>query len=193
VDDVKGKLPDGTFDNNPCSVSPTQPRGVSQYDNVSPDPVACDAAPKTRGMDGQGNAIYDFRSVPAIKFRNRTLELTVVDPYRSCELPPPPGSPEGTPPLLVNVPFAFTGYQLDFGVKAGYFGTFDAIGRPVTFILLAGQGSASPVKVVRGPTESIWVIDNGDFLSSSVLQPSTRGRVYRIESVVPANKPNMLQ
>jgi hypothetical protein len=43
-------------------------------------------------------------------------------------------------------------------------------------------GQVSPVKVVRGPSDSIWVIDDGDFLSSSIFDPSTRGRVFRIES-----------
>jgi hypothetical protein len=41
---------------------------------------------------------------------------------------------------------------------------------------------AYPVKVTRGPGESIWVIDEGDFLSTSIATPSTRGKVFRIES-----------
>jgi hypothetical protein len=34
---------------------------------------------------------------------------------------------------------------------------------------------------VRGPQESVWVIDEGDFLSTSITQASTRGKVYRLE------------
>jgi hypothetical protein len=36
--------------------------------------------------------------------------------------------------------------------------------------------------VLRGPQDSIWVVDEGDFLSTSVTQPSTRGKVYRVEA-----------
>jgi hypothetical protein len=37
--------------------------------------------------------------------------------------------------------------------------------------------------VVHGPQESIWVVDEGDFLSTSITQNSTRGQVFRIETV----------
>ncbi|HTL33423.1 MAG TPA: hypothetical protein VL326_09870, partial [Kofleriaceae bacterium] len=39
-----------------------------------------------------------------------------------------------------------------------------------------------PIKVLRGPLQSVWVVDEGDFLSTSVTTPSTRGKVYRVES-----------
>jgi hypothetical protein len=32
------------------------------------------------------------------------------------------------------------------------------------------------------PSSSLWVIDDGDFVSTSITQSSTRGRVFRIES-----------
>jgi hypothetical protein len=38
--------------------------------------------------------------------------------------------------------------------------------------------------VVRGPSESIWVIDDGDVLPLG-FDVSTRGQVFRIESVPP--------
>jgi len=38
------------------------------------------------------------------------------------------------------------------------------------------------VPVVEGPTHSIWVIDAGDYLSSSITSSSTQGAVYRVES-----------
>jgi len=41
---------------------------------------------------------------------------------------------------------------------------------------------ALPGKVVRGPTESIWVIDQGDYLSTDVDIASTEGKVFRVES-----------
>ncbi len=36
-------------------------------------------------------------------------------------------------------------------------------------------------KVVRGPQDSVWVIDEGDFNESSATLPRTKGRVYRSE------------
>ena len=40
------------------------------------------------------------------------------------------------------------------------------------------------MKTIIGPTESVWVIDEGDFLSTSIVTPSTRGKVFRIEGQV---------
>ncbi|HEX3763889.1 MAG TPA: hypothetical protein VHW23_34575, partial [Kofleriaceae bacterium] len=108
------------------------------------------------------------RDAPAIKFRNRALTLTLVDPYRSssnsCLLHDPGG-------IATNVPFVLPGYQITLAVKAG-FSPF--------FLSLIDQ--VSPIKIVRGPSDSIWVIDDGDFLSNNILDVSTRGRVFRVES-----------
>jgi len=41
---------------------------------------------------------------------------------------------------------------------------------------------AVPVAVVRGPSQSFWVVDQGDVLSTQIGQSSTRGRVFRVES-----------
>ncbi len=49
------------------------------------------------------------------------------------------------------------------------------------FAEFSRAAAAMPVRVVRGPTQSIWVVDQGDFLSTSLSQPSTRGKVFRIE------------
>ena len=35
---------------------------------------------------------------------------------------------------------------------------------------------------MKGPTNSIWVIDEGDYLSNDVDVASTSGKVFRIES-----------
>jgi hypothetical protein len=72
---------------------------------------------------------------------------------------------------FVNIPLVYQGYQLAFHQTNGF--------APLT---LSQIGPAFPVKVVRGPTESIWILDNGDFLSTNILQASTRGKVFRIES-----------
>lgn len=109
--------------------------------------------------------------VDAIWFRNRGMSLHFVDPTY-------PGDAncrgdrlgfQGTP--LVDVPVAFTGLAFTFKQNGGYF--------PLG---LRTSLATVPVKVVRGPQQSIWVIDEGDFISESVNQASTRGKVYRIES-----------
>jgi hypothetical protein len=64
-----------------------------------------------------------------------------------------------------------SGYQLAFRQTAGF-----------TALTLSGIQPALPIKVLRGPTESYWLIDEGDFLSTSLSQASTRGNVFRIES-----------
>jgi hypothetical protein len=48
--------------------------------------------------------------------------------------------------------------------------------------VLIQTGAAFPVKVVRGPEESIWIMDDGDYLSTSISIASTRGKVFRVES-----------
>ena len=39
-----------------------------------------------------------------------------------------------------------------------------------------------PVKVLRGPGQSIWVVDEGDYLSTTIDTASTNGKVYRVET-----------
>lgn len=131
----------------------------------------------------QSAAPVQQMNVPAIKFRNRSLTLTIVDPFReaaqSC-LKRDPFDTQTQMPIPTNVPLVVPGYQIAFGVKAGY--------TPLAVALGGGQvSSVSPVKAVRGPSESIWVIDDGDFLASTFVEVSTRGRVFRIESVPATN------
>ena len=113
------------------------------------------------------DSLQDTRIAPAIKISNPAMSLTLVDPTYPgdgrCFL-----DRKGT---LGKVPFAVTGYRIEFEQKAGY--------EPFQLQLF---GLVTPVKVVHGPSESIWVIDNGDFISTSITQASTRGRVFRIES-----------
>jgi hypothetical protein len=180
------------FEANPCSLTVQQYELTASYPSSCPDgraplcssgqPAPCPDGHAPLCSDGQPPPRYgacrtpvksatpDVRtSVPAIKFRNRSLTLTLVDPYRvssaSC-LGRDPGN------VSTNIPLVVPGYQIAFGVKGGY----------VPLTLSIGQ-QVSPIKVVRGPTESIWVIDDGDFIGNGITDVSTRGRVFRIESV----------
>ncbi|MGE0550119.1 MAG: hypothetical protein AB7O24_20055 [Kofleriaceae bacterium] len=148
-----GKLPGGGYEPNPCSVT------IDQTE-VQPSYVAdtCTFAdPITKLVT---------RQAPAIRFRNHGILMHMVDPFypgdAKCI-----GDRAGT---LSKVPTVVPGYQFVMDVTSGLQS------------LLLSIGPTFPVKVVRGPTQSIWVIDAGDFLSTSVTTPSTRGRVYRIEA-----------
>jgi hypothetical protein len=71
---------------------------------------------------------------------------------------------------LGPLPLVFTGYQLSWRVTAGF-----------TPLILGIQPSY-PVKVVTGPGQSMWVIDEGDYLSTTLGVASTLGKVFRVEA-----------
>ncbi len=106
------------------------------------------------------------RSTDGIKYRGPGLTITMVDPTY-------PGDTTcindrgGT---LGKIPLVPSQYQLAVRIDAGF--------SP----LLLQIAPAYPIKVVRGPEQSIWVIDDGDYLSSSIDVASTAGKVFRIES-----------
>lgn len=154
ADPRTGLLPDGvTYDANPCALTVTHSENVPAY--VAGTCTVGDPA-----------TVLQDRQAPAIRIHTRGPTLTMVDPYY-------PGDQNcirdrlGT---LGKIPLVFGGYQIAWRQTGGF-----------TPLLLPIEPSF-PIKVVRGPQESIWVIDAGDFLSTSIQQASTRGRVYRLES-----------
>lgn len=155
---LTGQRPDGTFDPNPCVAT------VSQTDARQP------YLPGTCTIDSAADVEYVERQTEAVRFRNRSFTFNLVDPFypgdQNCILDRQ--GPGGVP--LDKVPVVFPGYQLGFRQVAGF--------SPLTLPI----APSFPVKVVAGPTNSIWVIDEGDFISTSSIQPSTRGKVFRIES-----------
>ena len=106
------------------------------------------------------------RQTDGILFRNPGITLTLVDPTypgdKTCI-----GDRMGN---LGQVPVVPTGFQITFDQTAGF----------TPFVL--GVAPSYPVKVLRGPQQSIWVVDEGDVLSTDLTTPSTSGKVYRIES-----------
>jgi len=155
ADPLTGRRPDGTFEANPCATSVPQVENVPSY-----LPGTCTAAtPAT---------VLAMRTADAIKFRNRAMTLTMVDPTY-------PGDQTCIQDRGGNrgkIPFAVPGYEINFEQKAGY--------APITIPV---GGEVYPARVVRGPSGSIWIIDEGDFLATSFTDSSTRGRVYRVESI----------
>jgi hypothetical protein len=109
------------------------------------------------------------RPATALRYRNRGMTMHIVDPTypgdQSCIL-----DRLGAPLLGgVSIPQVFPGYQILFRQTAG----FVAKALPIQ--------PAFPVRVVRGPGDSYFIIDEGDFLSTSISQASTRGRIFRVE------------
>ena len=148
---------------NPCEDDTTviQAEFTPVY-QPPPPPPAPDPCIKA-----QPDTLMATRIAPAIKISNPAMSLTLVDPTypgdAACFL--------DRKSTIGRLPFVVTGYRLEFEQKAGY--------EPFQLQLF---GLVTPVKVVRGPSQSIWVIDDGDFVSSSITQSSTRGRVFRVES-----------
>jgi hypothetical protein len=164
TDPITGKLAVGGFEANPCSMTVQQTDLEKSYPNIGCG-ANCDPC-------ANSTEVLTQRDAPAIKFRNPGMKLTLVDPYypgdKTCVRDRQGVAVDGQPAL--RIPLAFPGYSLTFEQRAGF-----------SPLVLPAITPAFPVKVVRGPTDSIWVLDNGDFLSTTT-DPSTRGRVFRIES-----------
>lgn len=164
------------FEANPCSHQVTNYENLPQF-----APGTCGTA---EAPDGPPTFAPGPRTTTAIQFRNRSMKLDIVDPVypgdQVCVLDRG-GHPIPTPPpelpALPAVPLVFPGYQIQFSLQGGYnplqITTEGQTGQPVTF----------PIKTVAGPGDSIWILDDGDFLSTSIGAPSSRGRVFRIETI----------
>jgi hypothetical protein len=154
ADPRTGKLPSGGFDANPCEETIDE----TDYQPVFPNIAANSCV--------QGTATLQTRPADAIRFRNRGMQLEIVDPtYPGDKVCIGDGNAN-----LGKIPTVSPGVQFSFRQTAGF--------SP----MLLPIAPSIPVKVVRGPTESIWVIDEGDFLSTSIATASTRGKVFRVES-----------
>lgn len=153
ADPRTGRRMDGSFEPNPCSLTVDE---VENKANYVAGTCTLDATPVSTVT----------RSAEAIKFRNRGLALTMVDPTY-------PGDATCIGDRLGNlgkIPVVAPLLQTSVRITAGF--------TP----MLIGIQPALPVKVSRGPGQSIWVIDEGDVLSTTTIAPSTKGRVFRIES-----------
>jgi hypothetical protein len=154
ADPRTGLLPSGKLDANPCE---------TVVDEAELDPVY---QPGTCTLANPATQLVT-RKATAIRFRNPGVTLHVVDPTY-------PGDAQCIGDRAGNlgrIPVVSSLFQLVFRLTAGF--------SPLSL----GISPTLPIRVVNGPGESIWVIDQGDFLSTSLGESSTRGRVYRVESV----------
>lgn len=153
TDPITGLKADGTYDANPCQYQTTQADLIPQFLAGT-----CTAASPA--------SVLMERPTTGIRVRTRGFTMTMVDPTypgdARCI-----GDRGGS---LVNVPTVFTGVTLSFRLTAGL--------SPLTVPI----SPSYPVKVVRGPGQSAWIVDEGDFLSTTVTLPSTRGKVFRVEA-----------
>ncbi|HUJ60752.1 MAG TPA: hypothetical protein VLX92_19755 [Kofleriaceae bacterium] len=106
------------------------------------------------------------RQTAGIRFQGPGANYTLVDPTYPGDLNCI-GDRAGN---LGHIPVAGPGFQITFRATAGF--------QPLALSIVP----AYPVKVVRGPGQSIWVIDEGDFLSTSITESSTSGKVFRVET-----------
>lgn len=152
-DPYTGRRPDGTFDPNPCETTVDQTEFQNNYV----------AGTCTLGSPAQSLVT---RSADSIRYRGRGLTFTMVNPTypgdATCI-----GDRGGN---LGKIPVVPKLYQAAVRIISGF--------AP----LLVSTGAAYPVKVTRGPGQSIWIMDEGDFLSTSINTASTRGKVFRVES-----------
>jgi hypothetical protein len=161
ADPITGKTAGGTFEPNPCLTS------VPHVD-VKPlyEPNTC--VLQRDGNDDPVGVLLE-RQAPAVRFRNRGLSFTIVDPYY-------PGDATCITDAAANlgqIPHVVPGVSLAFRQTSGFV-------PQRLFSGLTTDQPSFPVRVVRGPSDSIWVVDEGDFLSSSGSQASTRGKVLRV-------------
>lgn len=154
----------GMFEPNPCSLTVQQTDVQNNYLAGS-----CD-------IDTTTTSIITRRdNAPAIKFSNRAMTVDLVDPTypgdKTC-IQDRQGPFSGVSFVTPGASPTALGYQLSFSQTSG----FDplSVSLPVA--------AAFPVKLVHGPSESIWLLDDGDSLSVTLGVPSTAGQVYRIES-----------
>lgn len=150
-----GRKMDGTYDANPCKVTVDETEYQLRY------------LPDTCTLDPVDDEDVVTRPATGLRFRNRAMTLTLVDPTYQGDLRCH-GDRGGS---LVDIPLVMPGYQLAFRQMAGF--------QPLRVV---GIAPALPIKVVRGPNASFWIVDEGDFLSNSVATASTRGKVFRVEA-----------
>jgi hypothetical protein len=154
----------------------TAPPCTGTFPNVTPNPCSMpidhtEVVPKyvagTCNADTPATANVTT-STPSIFFRNAGLSFHLVKPTypgdRTCR-----GDGLGG---LGNIPTTFTGMAFTFRQSGG-------------FASLPLRTTATvPVRVLRGPQQSIWIVDEGDYLTETNTLPSTRGKVFRVESTV---------
>lgn len=72
---------------------------------------------------------------------------------------------------LGAIPVLSTGMVLGFRVESGFLS-----------VVAGGEGVVQPANVVRGPDESVWIVDAGDIDDFDSSTPNLRGQLLRVEA-----------
>ena len=138
---------------NPCEVTLSNTDYQAVY-----LPGTCDLASPAE--------VLVTEDVTAIRYRNPQMTYHLVTPTYPgdavCK-----GDGLGT---LGEIPAVFPGMTIQFEQVDGL------------VVKAAPIAATFPVRVVGGPQNSLWIVDEGDFLSTSASTASTRGKVFRIEA-----------
>jgi hypothetical protein len=141
---------------NPCATTVEHAELVPDYQPTAGDPCAL----------GSNTGTLATRSAPAIRFRNPALTVHLVDPYY-------PGDAvcrQDRAGTLGRIPTVHPGTAIALPVTEGF-----------RTLSLSNVSPVFPVNVVRGPEDSVWVIDAGDNVPDELSSVSTRGQVFRVE------------
>ena len=137
---------------NPCST--TVVNYAERFGYPSPATTCTEPPPAA--------VVEEEKAAPAIRFRNSGLDINLVDlTYPGdavCR-----GDRDGT---LVGVPLVARDFQLTFRTLNGY----------VRSLIQTLAAVVFPVNVVRGPDNTVWVVDEGRV---QTLSERFRGRLHR--------------
>lgn len=145
---------------NPCSTTVTEHYEVVANHAAEP--------PCALGSEETRNQKYD--NVPAIFVRLPGMNFHIVNPTypgdAQCR-----GDRRGSSLLAgaPDIPTTFVGLVMQFRIIGG------ALPLPVL------TSAVVPVRVLRGPQQSFWIVDEGDFIPETSGTASTRGKVFRVE------------
>ncbi|HEY4059208.1 MAG TPA: hypothetical protein VGM39_21475 [Kofleriaceae bacterium] len=176
ADPRTGRRPDGTFGPNPCQLTLDDTETVPNYADLTTCAL----------NDPSTTIVTTQKSQIEARFPGMTLHIS--DPVYPGDLSCNHDRQKG----LNKVPLVFAGYQMTWRQAAGLLAYTLIRFANVPASQQTTTAPAFPAKVVHGPTESIWIVDEGDYLSTSIDEASTRGKVYRIETLAPAQI-NLLQ
>jgi hypothetical protein len=146
---------------NPCSVT-VEHVGMEPEFTFNEDTQTCTGGDPTEPEDNP--LVFVTRDAPAIRFKNPALTFHLVDPWYPGDL-----NCRGDRLGGMMLPVVRSGFQLQLRIVAGF--ASQQITAPSVF----------PINVVRGPEDSIWVIDEGDNVPDILDSSSTRGQVFRID------------
>lgn len=134
---------------NPCF---TQVEHTEDFLDYKPSDVACDTDPAQSGRQLVRTRREPPRVADAIRVRMPGFTTHIVDPTYPGDLVCRGDRLGG----LVDVPFVGLGTQIAFRIASGF--------APHT---VSSAALVYPVNIVRGPDDTVWVVDEGKQVSSS--------------------------